>query len=105
MRLHGRFRRQPSNGDSSHSMGIDSRTISSPKAVKTGKSPEIRGTAKIGTAFAMQSASARGDARSHRERQKMDSETNHLFRNRARSEGRRVGKEWISPCRLRWVPY
>src|SRR3546814_10210667 len=77
-----RFRRQPSNGDSSHSMGIDSRTISSPKAVKTGKSPEIRGTAKIGTAFAMQSASARGDARSQRERQKMDSETTNLFRRR-----------------------
>src|SRR3546814_14849906 len=63
-------------------MGIDSRTISSPKAVKTGKSPEIRGTAKIGTAFAMQSASARGDARSQRERQKMDSETTNLFRRR-----------------------
>src|SRR3546814_9481163 len=56
--------------------------MESPKAVKEGKSPEIRGTAKIGTAFAMQSASARGDARSQRERQKMDSETTNLFRRR-----------------------
>src|SRR3546814_4903479 len=69
-RLHGRFRRHPSNGDTSHSMGIDSRTIWPPNAVRTGKSPEIRGTAKIGTAFAMQSASVRGDARSQRERKK-----------------------------------
>jgi hypothetical protein len=34
------------------------------------KSPKIGGTAKIGTAFAMYPASARGSARSPRERQK-----------------------------------
>src|SRR3546814_8739848 len=43
---------------------------------RDGKNPEIRGVAKIGTAFAMLPASVRDTARSQRERRK-DAERNH----------------------------
>src|SRR5690606_105509 len=66
----------PSNGDRSHSLGINSRIIAGSLSGRDEKSPEIRGTAKIGTAFAMLSASMRGSARSQRERQK-NAERNH----------------------------
>src|SRR3546814_13452515 len=74
--LHRPFRRYPSNGDHSHPLGIDSREMRGSLSRRDGKNPEIRGVAKIGTAFAMLPASVRDTARSQRERRK-DAERKH----------------------------